>query len=32
MKREDKKKLIINRRIIVTHLSDLESDLKYLMY
>ncbi len=26
MKREDKKKLIINRRIIVTHLSDLESD------
>lgn len=31
MRREDKKKLIINRRIIVTHLNDLESVLDYLI-
>ena len=31
MRREDKRKLIINRRIIVNHLSDLESVLDYLI-
>ena len=31
MKREDKKKLLVNRRIIVNHLVDLESVLDYLI-
>ena len=31
MRREDKKKLTINRRIIVNHLLDLEGVLDYLI-
>lgn len=31
MRREDKKKLILNRRIIVGHLRDLEGVLDYLI-